>query len=457
MFTNVAGKATSEVATLTVATHHYRVVGWGQNEFGQLGDGNVIQSDVPVPASGLNFVTAVAAGRRHSLALLSNGTVMAWGEGGSGQLGNGEAESSNVPVAVQGLSHVTAIAAGANQSLALLSNGTMMAWGGNESGQLGDGTTTESDVPVAVKGLTGVTAIAAGGEHSLALLSDGRVMAWGDNEQGQLGDGNTKNSDVPVAVSGLKAATAIAAGGEHSLALLSGGTVMAWGADQYGQLGNAIAEEPKEKEEEEPKEEPPVEEEARSEVPVAVSGASGVTAIAAGADHSLALLSNGTVMAWGEDASGELGDGKIARSHQAPVAVSGLSGVTAIAAGGQHSLALLSNGTVATWGEDKYGELGNGTSGEPSDVPVAVGALGEVKGIVAGGSHDLAYSEPIPTVTALNPTTGAAAGGTSVTIAGSNFEEVTSVHFGASARRTSPSTRRRRSPRSPPRGRLARA
>ncbi|MGD0452381.1 MAG: IPT/TIG domain-containing protein [Solirubrobacteraceae bacterium] len=431
VFTNVAGKATSEVATLTVATHHYRVVGWGQNELGQLGDGNVIQSDVPVPASGLNFVTAVAAGRRHSLALLSNGTVMAWGEGGSGQLGNGEAESSNVPVAVQGLSHVTAIAAGANQSLALLSSGTVMAWGGNESGQLGNGTTTESDVPVAVKGLTGVTAIAAGGEHDLALLSSGKVMAWGNNEQGQLGDGNTKNSDVPVAVSGLKAATAIAAGGEHSLALLSNGTVMAWGADGYGQLGNATAEDPKE--EEEPKEEPPTEEEVRSEVPVQVSGVSGVTAIAAGARHSLALLSNGTVMAWGEDAFGELGDGSIVRSHQAPVAVSGLSGVTAIAAGGEHSLALLSDGTVATWGEDKYGELGNGTSGEPSDVPVAVSALGEVRGIVAGGSHDLAYTEPIPTVTAINPATGGAAGGTSVTIAGSNFEEVASVRFGASS------------------------
>ncbi len=431
VFTNVAGKATSEAATLTVATHHYRVVGWGQNEFGQLGDGNVLQSDVPVPASGLDFVTAVAAGRRHSLALLSNGTVMAWGEGGSGQLGNGEAESSDVPVAVEGLGHVTAIAAGANQSLALLSNGTVMAWGGNESGQLGDGNTTESDVPMAVKGLTGVTAIAAGGEHSLALLSDGKVMAWGDNEQGQLGDEGTNYSDVPVAVSGLKAVTAIAAGGEHSLALLSDGTVMAWGADGYGQLGNATAEDPKE--EEEPKEEPPKEEEVRSEVPVPVSGVSGVTAIAAGAHHSLALLGNGTVMAWGEDAFGELGDGSVARSHQAPVAVSALTGVTAIAAGGQHSVALLSNDTVMTWGEDKYGELGNGSSGEPSDVPVAVSALGEARGISAGMSHDLVYSEPIPTVTALSPATGAAAGGTSVTISGSNFEGVTSVHFGASA------------------------
>ena len=147
VFTNVAGKATSEAVTLTVALHHYRVVGWGQNTSGQLGDGGFEQSDVPVPASDLNFVTAIAAGRRHSLALLSNGTVMAWGYGGSGQLGDGEEGLSDVPVAVQGLKGVTAIAAGSNQSLALLGNGTVMAWGGNESGQLGSGNTAERMCP----------------------------------------------------------------------------------------------------------------------------------------------------------------------------------------------------------------------------------------------------------------------------------------------------------------------
>ncbi len=423
VFTNVAGKVTSEAVTLTVALHHYRVVGWGQNTSGQLGDGGFEQSDVPVPASGLNFVTAIAAGRRHSLALLSNGTVMAWGYGGSGQLGDGEEGLSDVPVAVQGLKGVTAIAAGSNQSLALLGNGTVMAWGGNESGQLGSGNTAESDVPVAVKGLTGVTAIAAGGEHSLALLADGSVMAWGANEHGQLGDGNTKNSDVPVAVKGLTGVTAVAAGGEHSLALLGGGTVMAWGNDEDGQLGNSSV---KARGEE-------GEEERFSELPVTVNGLSGVRAIAAGAQHSLVLLSNSTVMAWGEDAFGQLGDGSIVRSEEAPVAVGGLTGVTAIAAGGEHSMALLGNGTVMTWGEDKFGELGNGSAGEASDVPVAVGALGEASGIAAGGSHDLAYSEPIPTVTAVSPNTGSSAGGTPVTITGTSLEGATSVHFGANS------------------------
>jgi alpha-tubulin suppressor-like RCC1 family protein len=426
VFTNAAGKATSEAVTLTVASHHYRVVGWGQNSFGQLGDGNFNQSDTPVPTSGLNFVTAVAAGRRHSLALLSNGTVMAWGEGGQGQLGDGEEGTSDVPVAVQGLTGVTAIAAGTNDSLALLSNGTVMAWGGNESGQLGDGNTVESEVPVAVKGLTGVTAIAAGGEHCLALLSDGKVMAWGANEDGQLGTGDVSNHDVPVAVKALTGVSAIAAGGEYSLALLGEDTVMAWGADEYGQLGNTAVETRGGGEE--------GEEEVRfSDVPVAVDGLSEVSAIAAGVRHSLALLKGGTVMAWGADEFGELGDGSIVRSEEVPVAVSGLAGVAQISAGGEHSMALLANGTVMTWGEDKYGELGGGLAGEPSDVPVAVGALREAKSIAAGGSHDLALSEPIPTVTAISPTVGASEGGTTVKITGTNLEAVTAVHFGSSS------------------------
>jgi alpha-tubulin suppressor-like RCC1 family protein len=423
VFTNAAGKATSEAVTLTVATHHYRVVDWGQNASGQLGDGGFEQSDVPVPASGLNFVTAIAAGRRHSLALLSNGTVMAWGYGGSGQLGDGEDGLSDVPVAVQGLKGVTAIAAGSNQSLALLSNGTVMAWGGNESGQLGSGNTAESDVPVPVKGLTDVTAIAAGGEHSLALLGDGKVMAWGANEHGQLGDGDTKNSDVPVAVKSLTGVKAIAAGGEHGLALLDEGTVMAWGSDENGQLGNSSVQAKGEE----------GEEERFSDVPVTVNGVSGVSAIAAGAQHSLALLKDGTVMAWGEDAFGQLGDGSIVQSEEVPVSVSELAGVTAISAGGEHSMALLGNGTVMTWGEDKFGELGDGSAGEASDVPVAVAALSEASGIAAGGDHDLAYSEPIPTVTAVSPKTGSSEGGTPVTITGTNLEGATSVHFGANS------------------------
>ncbi|HYB24766.1 MAG TPA: IPT/TIG domain-containing protein, partial [Solirubrobacteraceae bacterium] len=363
----------------------------------------------------------------HSLALLSDGTVMAWGANGFGQLGDGEEPQSAEPIPVQGLTKVKAIAAGEDFSLALLKNGTVMAWGANESGELGDGEVTgNSDVPVQVEGLSEVVAIAAGGEHALALLKKGTVVAWGNGEHGQLGDGKNLSSDVPVDVKDLTGVSAISAGAEHSLALLGNGTVKAWGSDEAGQLGSSNSEE--EGEEEEPPEEPA---EKGSNVPIAVPGLSGVSAISAGKLHSLALLKGGTVMAWGDDEAGQIGDGSIVPIQEAPVAVSGLSDVTAVSAGGQHSMALLAGGTVMTWGENKFGELGDGSAGEASDVPVAVSALSEVAGIAAGGDHDLVYSEPLPSVSAVTPNVGAAGGGTTVTISGAYFEGATAVHFGA--------------------------
>jgi len=392
-------------------------VAWGENLFRQLGDGGVeASSDVPVAVRSLSGVSAVSAGGRHSLALLSGGTAMAWGDDEFGQLGNGSSETiSSVPVAVSGLSGVTAISAGENHSLALLSNGTVMAWGENESGQLGNGSFKESDVPVAVKGLTGVSAISAGGNHSLALLKTGTVMAWGDNESGELGNATVKNSDVPVAVKGgLSGVSAISAGGAHSLALLKTGTVMAWGNNESGQLGQG-----------EQEEEPPF-----SNVPVAVPGLTGVSGISAGASYSLALLSGGTVKAWGAGAFGQLGNGATVE-ELAPVAVSGLSGVTSVSAGGDHSVALLSNGTAMAWGGNERGMLGDGMTGGLSDVPVAVSGLTGVKGISAGGMHTLAYGEPLPTVTHVSPNSGPAGGGTAVTLTGVELSGATSVMFGS--------------------------
>ncbi|HTR88573.1 MAG TPA: IPT/TIG domain-containing protein, partial [Solirubrobacteraceae bacterium] len=427
VFTNVAGKATSAPATLTVPTHRYTALGWGDDTFGQLGNGANTRSDVPVLAGGVTYVTAIAAGGHHSLALLSDGTVRAWGAGGDGQLGDGATLSSNVPVTVSGLSGVKAIAAGEHFSLALLNNGTVMAWGSNEAGELGTGNFEDSDVPVAVKGLSGVSAIAASGEHSLALLAGGTVEAWGDNELGELGNGKRGKSNVPVAVKGLTEATAVAAGGEHSLALLAGGTVDAWGGDEYCQLGYRAVKIHEEEEEiiEEPEEEP------FSDVPVAVEGLNGVHAIAAGGRHSLALLSGGGVMAWGNGSSGQLGNGAAPACQPSPVAVSGLAGVSSVAAGGEDSMALLSDGAVMSWGEDKSGELGDGSFGAFSDVPVQVVGLGEVAGIAAGDFHELAFGEPVPEVTAIAPTSGGTGGGTEVTIAGSGFEGASAVSFGA--------------------------
>ncbi|HEX7610159.1 MAG TPA: IPT/TIG domain-containing protein [Solirubrobacteraceae bacterium] len=414
-FTNLAGKSTSTAATLTVATTHYNAVAWGQNVFRQLGDGTVAaSSNVPVQVVGLKFVTAVAAGDRHSLALLADGSVVAWGNNEYGQLGDGLTNTSNVPVAVSGVSGVKAISAGGNHSLALLSNGTVVAWGDNESGQLGNGSTISSETAVPVKGLTGVKAISAGGSHSLALMNNGTVMAWGENESGQLGTGGTKSSSVPVPVKGLTGISAISAGGDFSLALLAKGTVESWGGDEFGQLDNSGSIEA-----------------GSSDTAVPAEGLSAVSSVAAGAGHALALLGNGTVVGWGADASGQLGNGVTKAVQETPVAVTGLSGASAISAGGQASAALLGSGSIMTWGSNTWGTLGDGVSGAPSDVPVTALGLQKAASVSVGGEHMLAYGEPTPTISGVSPNLGPAAGGTVVTISGADFTGATAVRFGA--------------------------
>jgi alpha-tubulin suppressor-like RCC1 family protein len=381
----------------------YGPVAWGDENYGQLGNGEYEGFRIaPVAVGKLdeevmvgNEVavgeesTALAAGYEHGLALLRNGKVMAWGENGYGQLGAGISlgpetcvffsECSTVPVEVKGLHETTAIAAGYYFSLALLGSGKVMAWGDGGSGQLGNGSEFDSDVPVEVKGLDEATAIAGGVQHSLALLKSGTVMAWGSDEYGQLGDGAETKSDVPVQVEGLHEVTAIAAGASHSLALLKNGTVMAWGENGEGQLGDGN--------------------ETNSNVPVEVKGLSEVIAIASDGNHTLALLKDGEVMAWGSNNAGQLGDGNETNSN-VPVEVKGLSGVKALAAGVQHSLALLSNGKIMAWGEDGWGELGNGNEDrEDSDVPVEASELSGVTAIAAGGYSSYAEQGEVGEVT----------------------------------------------------------
>jgi len=417
-------------------------VAWGENEVGQLGNGTTISADVRSPVAGLSGVSALATGRRYSLALLSNGTVESWGENAWGQLGDGtetgpetchaafaqapgyEVPCSTTPVVVSGLSGVVQIAAGAQHGLALLKNGTVMAWGANQDGQLGDGTETNSDVPVAVSGLNEVTAIAAGQDSSFALLKNGTVMSWGENGWGVLGHGSSNPpQDLPAPVSGLTDATAIAVYLNTGLALLSNGTVESWGENELGELGDGTLE--------------------SSEVPVPVSDLTGVRAIARGED-SLALLENGTVTAWGSNISGQLGVGTTTGPTECflynfcsttPVQVEGLTGVSAIAAGNQHDLALLGDGQVMAWGDNWQGQLGNGSL-TSTDAPGAVSGLEDATAIAAGDNFSLAYGVLIalpPSVTQVSPHRGTPAGETEVAIEGANFSEVTAVDFGSTA------------------------
>jgi alpha-tubulin suppressor-like RCC1 family protein len=333
----------------------------------------------------------------------ANVKPMTWGSGTSGQLGNSDILDSLVPVVVNAADALWGKlplggAAGGSHSLGMCTDGMLVAWGLNANGQLGIGGNSPSPVPVAVTipgvPLTrAVVAVSAGTSHSLALCSDGAVMAWGLNANGQLGNSSTTQSDVPVAVttsSGAlhdKTVVAISAGASHSLALCSDGTVAAWGLNDKGQLGNSSST-------------------AQFTAPVTVTASSGalhdktVVAISAGGSHSLALCSDGSVAAWGSNANGQLGNNTSITQSTTPLAVTPTGAleaatVSAIAAGGSHSLALCDDGLMAAWGMNTSGQLGN-NSNTQSWVPVLVenssGALNgkAILAISAGANHSLA-------------------------------------------------------------------
>nr|WP_026269737.1 Ig-like domain repeat protein [Salinispora arenicola] len=214
-------------STSTIASD--TILAWGDNSFGQFGNGSTTSSSTPVAVSlpAGTTVTAIAGSDTHSLALTSAGTVLAWGGNSSGQLGNGSTTSSSTPVAVSlpAGTTVTAIAAGAGHSLAVTSTGAALAWGSNSVGQLGNGSTADSSLPVTVNVPTGsaLTGVAIHRDHAVATTSAGTALAWSRNNEGQLGDGSTTDRSTPVAVS-LPAGTtlaAIAAGDDHSLALVA--------------------------------------------------------------------------------------------------------------------------------------------------------------------------------------------------------------------------------------------
>jgi alpha-tubulin suppressor-like RCC1 family protein len=219
---------------------------WGDNSSGQLGNGatsSIEGSDpTPVPVPGLTGITQIAAGDRHSLALRSDGTVWAWGDNSYGQLGDGTTAAEDRPERVPGLTGITRITAGDDISYAIRAGGTVLAWGDNSTGLLGNGTAAGiSPVPVAVPGLTGVTSISSSldGSGTLALVgSSGTMWSWGNDTYGENGDGTTTPRYTPAATS-LTGVTRVSAGMGSSAAVLASGKLLTWGDDTLDELGRS--------------------------------------------------------------------------------------------------------------------------------------------------------------------------------------------------------------------------
>ncbi|HYC38792.1 MAG TPA: hypothetical protein VEC19_20360 [Usitatibacter sp.] len=380
---------------------------WGRNDYGELGDGTTTARLAPVLLSGVpRTLEAIAAGNGFSLALQNDGTVLSWGGNEDGRLGDSTLASHSTPQALPGFAAVRSLEAGPTHAAAVKQDGSVWGWGANRGGQLALEAPTQRSTPTAGP-VNGTKSLSAGQFHTAAVKDDGTVWTWGWNRWGQLGDGTIADRSTPARVSGvadvksvaagsldtiallndgtvfewgfragpralrvadLTSVVAIAAGRDHGLALRSDGSVWAWGSNDMLQLGTGSN--------------------VASRIPVQVSALADIVAIAAGRFHNLALKRDGSVWAWGSDEFGQVGDGSGNFLRAAPVAVPGLSGIVAIAAGGYHSLALNANGLIMAWGANSDGQLGDGsTTARTSPVPATT--LPRLAAIAGGTFHSI--------------------------------------------------------------------
>ncbi len=432
-FNQVSGSTFADGFSLAVGSDG-NAYAWGSNDYGQLGNGTRDDKHAPVMVKTPDRKTypdlpedftyvQVSAGYAHSLALGSDGNVYAWGYNYYGQLGDGTTTERHAPVRVKTPDRKAypdlpadftylQVSAGGDHSLALGSDGNAYAWGHNTYGQLGNGTRDDKHAPVRVKTPDRNTypdlpadftylQVSAGTSYSLALGSDGNAYAWGYNGDGRLGDGTGSSRHAPVRVKTPDRKTypdlpadftyvQVSAGFSHSLAVGSDGNVYAWGYNGFGQLGNNSSG-------------------GYSFVPVRVRDPANPTdknkglkaaQVSARYSHSLAIGSDGYAYAWGAGATGRLGNGTTSTSY-VPVRVrdpanpgnasKGLQ-ATQVSGGGDHSLAVGSDGNAYAWGSNRYGQLGNDSiptgSSYQAQSPVPVPVSFNLQLVVTGVRFD---------------------------------------------------------------------
>ena len=325
---------------------------------------------------------SLACGAFHTAALTSDGAVYTWGSGQDGKLGHGDENNQRTPKRVEALAStsVRALACGGNHTAALTSDGAVYTWGDSECGQLGHGDENNQHTPKRVEALASVSvrALACGYAHTAALTSDGAVYTWGGGNDGQLGHGDTSHQHTPKRVEALASVSirALACGEYHTAALTSDGAVYTWGYGAYGRLGHGDT--------------------SRQHTPKRVEAlaSTSVRALACGGSHTAALTSDGAVYTWGDSHCGQLGHGDMSRQHT-PKRVEALASVSirALACGGNHTVALTSDGAVYSWGDSEHGQLGHG--GEDDEyTPKRVEALASVsvRALACGHNHTTALT-----------------------------------------------------------------
>ena len=386
---------------LTVDTQYYHCVAidndnklwaWGKNNYGAIGDDTTVDKNVPTQITDSTWIKA-SAGVDHTLAIKSDGTLWAWGGNKYGTLGLDENVETALPdftiltliptqILVEESAQPTWSTSWFDDSISTVvghdskfyatvdTDGTLWAWGSNEYGQLGIGNDTFKAVPARVGSDTNWKQVALGSNYTLALKTDGTLWAWGRNDHGQLGLGDTVDRNSPVRVGSATTWSMIVAGQQHTMAIKADGTLWAWGINEYGQLGlNSSVD---------------------KLTPTKVGSATTWRMVMCAAHHTMAVKNNGTLWVWGRNDRGQLGNGNIDITPlYVPTQLGTDTNWSIALCADKHTLALKTDGTLWAWGNNEYGVFGNGTFTD-SLTPIKIGTDTDWKQIVTNFYHTLA-------------------------------------------------------------------
>ncbi|NLA42677.1 hypothetical protein GX865_00745 [Candidatus Saccharibacteria bacterium] len=460
---------------------------WGNNTYGQLGNGNTTGSRTPIPVSTAGLlsgktIVSIQAGGYHTCALTSDtsgNNAFCWGKNGAGQLGNGANVNSYTPVAVSGGRNFSQISAGwtendANGHTCAVTSGTgprAYCWGDNQYGQIGNNTTTNQNVPTGqhegriggiftpqypvLRGMD-IKQVSTGRELTCFLTTDGITACTGEGSAGALGTGNNNDASYPMPITkgdiGTNTVTQIAVGGSHACAIASNQRAYCWGYNANGQIGNGV-------------------DWNNNNTPRAVNttgalSGKNIQSLELGGEISCAVTTDNHSACWGINNEGALGINTTNDPRNAPVSMWQGSAnlvqgtITKINTGWHTTCAERNSGQIACWGNNGFGRVGDGTlidrwtptsistpdnllavefGGIPatsiiynSSTSITATTPAQAPGIVhvyvknpdgtsVVKSNAYTYQAPVPTISSISPTSGPTAGGTQVTISGTNF------------------------------------